>query len=125
MSGPIILDERESENGYAAYLDGQCVGRASATLITDTILITHVQVDPAARDLGIGSLLVRRAFDDARREGHTVLPLCPFARRWVDWHPGYREIARAPRAGERAALADLLAAERAARTQHQEHATAA
>ena len=113
MSGPIILDERESENGYAAYLDGERIGQTSAILLTDTILITHVEVDPDKRDLGIGSLLMRRAFDDARREGHTVLALCPFARRWVDWHPGYRDIAREPRAGERSALAALIASDRA------------
>jgi hypothetical protein len=124
MSGLIIRDERETGNGYTAYLDGERIGSASAILVTDTILITHVQVDPDRRDLGIGSLLMRRAFDDARREGHTVLALCPFARRWVDWHPGYRDVAREPKAAERTALAALIAADRATRTPHHGHATA-
>lgn len=125
MSAPIIRDERETDNGYAAFLENRRIGRASAILVTDTILITHVEVDPAARDLGIGSLLVRRAFDDARREGHSVLALCPFARRWVDWHPDYRDVAREPKAGERTALAALVAAERTQHTPQHDPATAA
>ncbi len=122
MNGLIIRDERESDHGYTAYLDGQRIGRASAIPVTDTILITHVEVDPAARNLGVGSLLVRRVFDDARREGHSVLALCPFARRWVDGHPGYRDVARQPRAGERTALAALIASDRAERQPNRDHA---
>jgi predicted GNAT family acetyltransferase len=69
MNTFVILDEREEENRYAAYLEGQCIGRASAIVVKETVLIPHVEVEPAKRDLGIGSPLLRRAFDDARTEG--------------------------------------------------------
>ncbi len=120
MNNLYIQDEREDDNRYAAYLDGTCVGRASAILVKDTILIPHVEVDPSKRDLGIGSLLVRRVFDDARSEGHTVLALCPFARRWVDWHPNYRDVARKPSAGEVTAVNALVAADRTMRYLHRD-----
>jgi predicted GNAT family acetyltransferase len=120
MNNLYIQDEREDDNRYAAYLDGKCVGRASAILVKDTILIPHVEVDTAKRDLGIGSLLVRRVFDDARSEGHTVLALCPFARRWVDWHPNYRDVARKPKAGEATAVNALVAADRTMRSLHRD-----
>lgn len=123
MNDFVIVDEREEENRYAAYLYGRCVGRASAIVVKETVLIPHVEVDPAKRDLGIGSLLLRRAFDDARSEGHTVLALCPFARRWVDWHPNYRDVARRPSAGEVTAVSALVKADRTMRLLHPDMAT--
>lgn len=91
---------------------------ARAILVRDTILIPHIEVNPEEGDLGIGSLLVRRAFDDARAEGHAVLSLCPFARRRADLHPGYQDVARRPKAGELAAVGALVAADRTMRLLH-------
>jgi hypothetical protein len=108
----VITDERERVNRYYAYVANRRVGRVSAIPLLDTVLIPHVEVGRGGHDLGIGSLLVRRVLDDARSEGHSVLALCPFARRWVDLHPGYRDVARKPAAGEVAAVAALVAADR-------------
>jgi len=118
VSKLVIADERESEHRYAAYLDGRPVGRASAILVRETILAPHVEVDPECRDLGVGSLLVRRVVEDARSEGHTVLALCPFTRRWADLHPDCRDVVRRPRAGELSSVAALLAADRTMRLLH-------
>lgn len=118
MHDLVVRDEREHENRYTAYLDGRRVGQATAILVRDTILIPHIEVNPDLRDLGIGSLLMRRAFEDARAQGHTVLSLCPFARRWADLHPGYRDVARHPKAGELAAVGALVAAEHTMRLLH-------
>lgn len=93
-----IRDERD-ECRYSAYLDGRRVGHAAWLLIRETVVLPHVRVD--ADVVGVGSLLVRRAFDDARAEGHSVLPWCPYTRRWAQLHPGYRDVARRPRTGER------------------------
>jgi len=111
-SGLVITDERARDNRYCAYIDGRRIGSVSVILVCETVLIPHVEVDAERHDLGIGSLLIRRAFDDARVEGRTVLALCPFAKRWVDLHPGYLDVARRPAAGEAAAVASLLAADR-------------
>ncbi len=94
-----IRDERD-ECRYSAYLDGRRVGHAAWVLIHETVVLPHVRVEPGAATTGIGSLLVRRAFDDARAEGHGVLPWCPYTRRWAQLHPGYADVARRPRAAE-------------------------
>jgi GNAT superfamily N-acetyltransferase len=86
--------------------------------VRETVLIPHIEVDADRHDLGIGSLLMRRILDDARAEGHTVLALCPFAHRWVDLHPNYRDVARRPKAGETAAVNALIAADRTMRLLH-------
>lgn len=116
----VIIDERKWDDRYCAYLKGGRVGRVSAIVVCATVLIPHVEVATERRDLGIGSLLVRQVLDDARAEGRSALALCPFAKRWVDLHPGYRDVARRPFAGEEEAVACLLAADRTMRLLHQD-----
>ena len=115
-----IRDERAERSRYSVYLDGVRVGFASCVQVRDTVLLPHVEVDPERRDLGLGSLLVRRVLDDARAEENTVVPLCPFARRWIDLHPDYAPLARKPKPGELGAMNSLVAADRTMRLLHQE-----
>lgn len=115
-----IRDERELRARYAAYVDGVRIGFASSIQVRDTVLLPHVEVDPERRDLGIGSMLVRRALDDARAEGHSAIALCPFVRRWVDLHPDYLDVARKPQPGELGAVNSLVAADRTMRLLHHE-----
>jgi predicted GNAT family acetyltransferase len=118
VNGLIIKDEREQENRYTAYLGGDEIGSLSAILVRETVLLPHVQVDEARHDLGIGSMLVRRALDDARVEGHSALALCPFVKRWANLHPGYLDVVRKPAVGELSAVASLVAADRTMRALH-------
>ena len=39
-----------------------------------------------------GEVLVRAAFDHARREGLRIRPTCPFVRSWLDDHPEERDL---------------------------------
>jgi predicted GNAT family acetyltransferase len=112
-----IADERE-DGHYAAYLDGRRVGFATWVKVKDTVILPHAEVDPSMRGQGIGSLLARRAFDDARAENNLVLPRCPFMRRWADLHPDYRDIVRTPRPGEMVALDNAAHAVRTMESLH-------
>lgn len=95
-----IRDEREERGRYAAYLDGQRLGHATWVKVHDTVVLPHTEVELEWEGRGIGSLLARRAFDDARADGLTVLPFCPFMKRWAELHPDYRDVVRTPRPGE-------------------------
>jgi predicted GNAT family acetyltransferase len=45
----------------------------------------------------VGERLVRQAIEDARREGITILPLCPFAKAQIGRHPEWQDVLqRAP-----------------------------
>jgi predicted GNAT family acetyltransferase len=115
-----IRDEREERARYAAYVAGVRIGFVSSIVVRETVLLPHVEVDPDRRDLGIGSMLVRRALDDARAEGHSAIALCPFVRRWVDLHPDYLDVARRPKPGELGAFNSLVEADRTMRLLHHE-----
>ena len=118
MTSMEIRDERDEQSRYSAYIDGLRIGFVSCIQVRDTVLLPYVEVDIDRRDLGLGSLLVRRVMDDARTEGNTVLPVCPFAQRWTDLHPEYVDVARRPKAGELAAVRSLLEADRTMRVLH-------
>jgi predicted GNAT family acetyltransferase len=106
-----IRDERE-DGRYTAYLDGARLGHATWVKVHDTVVLPHTEVDPAWEGRGIGSLLARRAFEDARADGLTVLPFCPFMKRWAELHPDYQDVVRAPRPGEMPSIDSALHAAR-------------
>lgn len=109
------IKAEQGRDRYSAYLDGHLVGEAQWILVRDTVLLPYIQVDPGDHDKGIGSMLLRRIFDDARAEHRTVLALCPFARRWTQLHPDYRGVARSPLPGELDAVKAMLQAARTSR----------
>jgi predicted GNAT family acetyltransferase len=50
-------------------------------------VLVHTAVPPELEGQGIGGTLVRAALERAASEGLTVVPLCPFARGWLQRHP--------------------------------------
>jgi hypothetical protein len=65
-------------------------GGAEAELIYlvegDCMLLLHTEVPEEWGGRGVGSRLVRAALERARANALTVVPWCPFARRWLRDH---------------------------------------
>lgn len=72
----ILVDEAVA--GFAAYR------RSGAT-----VSFTHTEIAADFAGRGLGSVLAGGALDAARTAGDSVLPLCPFIRRYVQRHPEY------------------------------------
>ena len=53
----------------------------------DRLVLIHTEVPLQLEGRGIGGRLVTAAVDRAAREGLTLVPLCPFARPWLERHP--------------------------------------
>jgi len=51
------------------------------------LVLIHTEVPTELEGRGLGGRLVTAAVDRARRDGMTVVPLCPFARGWLERHP--------------------------------------
>ena len=51
------------------------------------LVLLHTEVPEELEGHGFGGALVAAAVDRAAREGLTVVPLCPFARGWLQRHP--------------------------------------
>lgn len=56
-------------------------------LRADRLVILHVGVPGEYSGQGLGGMLVQAAVDRAARENLTVVPLCPFARSWLERNP--------------------------------------
>jgi uncharacterized protein len=50
------------------------------------LVLIHTDVPTELEGHGIGGRLVVAAIDRAAREGLTIVPLCPFARSWLERH---------------------------------------
>lgn len=53
----------------------------------DRLVLVHTGVPKELEGHGIGGKLVAAAVEDARRGELTVVPLCPYARTWIEKHP--------------------------------------
>lgn len=51
------------------------------------LVLVHTEVPVAQGGRGIGGHLVQAAIDYAAETGMTVVPLCPYARSWLERHP--------------------------------------
>ncbi|MCO6386322.1 GNAT family N-acetyltransferase [Aliihoeflea sp. 40Bstr573] len=58
------------------------------------IIIDHTEVPEAFRGQGVGLKLVERAVADARDDGRTIIPLCPFAAAQFRKHPEWADTLR-------------------------------
>ena len=51
------------------------------------LVLMHTEVPTELEGRGLGGTLVTAAVEHAARTGMTVVPLCPFARGWLERHP--------------------------------------
>ena len=51
------------------------------------LILVHTEVPEALGGHGLGGKLVRAAIRKAGAENMTLVPLCPFARSWLERHP--------------------------------------
>jgi uncharacterized protein len=58
------------------------------------LVLVHTGVPEALGGHGIAGQLVQAAVDEAVATGMTIVPLCPYARSWLERHPD--QAARAP-----------------------------
>ena len=73
--------------------NGRFVFEAEGTLAELTyrlnghrLILVHTEVPESLGSRGIAGRLVRAAVDRAASEGLTVVPWCPYARKWLEDH---------------------------------------
>ncbi len=90
----VVHDEGASR--YEVVVDGTRRGHAEYQLHGDVMTFTHTLTDPAMRGRGLAATVVRRALDDARVAGRTVVPQCWYVAQFIDQHPEYDDLLALP-----------------------------
>lgn len=83
---PDVVDVPEESR--FVYRAPDAVAELDYRLNGSRFILVHTEVPDALSGHGLGGRLVRAALGRAVRDGLTVVPWCPFARRWLQEHPG-------------------------------------
>jgi predicted GNAT family acetyltransferase len=86
VSDTLQVTDNPDASRFELKVDGQ-LAQLVYRLRGDRLVIIHTEVPKGLGGQGIGSMLVAAAVDRAGREGLTIVPLCPFARIWLERHP--------------------------------------
>ena len=86
MSEPTAVVDNEAEHRLELEIDGH-LAELEYHRSGTRFVIVHTGVPDALEGRGIGGRLVTAAIDLAVEHGWTVVPLCPFARSWLERHP--------------------------------------
>ena len=77
---------------FEVWVDDEHVGLLTYVPRGNVWLLPHTEVQPAFEGRGLAGELVRATLDEARAEGVTVIPACPYVARWIERHPDYADL---------------------------------
>ncbi len=93
MNYDVKKEEQETKGAYYIEIDGTRASEMTYSKAgTDRIIIDHTQVEDAYRGSSLGEKMVKKAVEDAREKGISIVPLCPFARSVFEKHPELRDV---------------------------------
>jgi len=84
MSDAVVTDNQD-DSRLEISVDGHLAELVYRTRAGRLILV-HTEVPEALGGRGLGGELVRAAMRKATAEGMSLVPLCPFARSWLERH---------------------------------------
>lgn len=83
---PVIVTDNPGLSRLEIQSDGELAELVYRTRAGRLVLV-HTGVPDALGGRGLGGRLVLAAIDKAAHDGMTLVPLCPFARGWLQRHP--------------------------------------
>ena len=86
MSEPQQVTDNQAASRFELRANGS-LAELSYRRVGSRLVLIHTEVPAELEGRGIGGALVTAAVDRAAREGLTLVPLCPFARGWLQRHP--------------------------------------
>jgi len=86
MSNPVIVTDNADASRLEIHADGE-VAELTYRLRAGRLVLIHTEVPDSLGGRGLGGQLVLGAIGKAGHEGLTIVPLCPFARGWLERHP--------------------------------------
>ncbi|UWF78571.1 N-acetyltransferase [Microbacterium sp. EF45047] len=82
----ITVTRNDDASRYEIHHDGTLAGFAEFDRRPGEIRFTHTEVDPAFEGKGLAGRLVQDALADAVASRDTIVPYCPYVRRYLETH---------------------------------------
>jgi predicted GNAT family acetyltransferase len=92
----LVIEDNAAARRYEARLDGELAGWVDYGRVKTRLVALHTEVLREFEGRGIASALVRRVLADARAQGVTITPRCPFFVRHFERNPADRDLLAAP-----------------------------
>tara|TARA_R110001606_G_scaffold3841_5_gene18521 strand:- start:1769 stop:2056 length:288 start_codon:yes stop_codon:yes gene_type:complete len=88
----ITLEDGPTGGRYVTVVNGHEAEMTFSKAGTSRIIIDHTGVPKELGGMGVGVELVKRAVEDARKNGVKIIPLCPFAKAQIGKHPEWQDV---------------------------------
>jgi predicted GNAT family acetyltransferase len=92
MDREIVVRNNAESGSYEAVLDDEVVGMIVYERRDHRVVVHHTIVDPAYRQRGIATRLVRAALDDLIAQRLTLTNYCGFIGAFITANPSYAQV---------------------------------
>jgi predicted GNAT family acetyltransferase len=83
----------EAEDRFETWIDGR-LSKLDYMLDENTIVMTHVGVNPDHRGQGVAGKLTQVALEYARKNSLRVIPMCPYIAAFIRRNPKYEDLTK-------------------------------
>ena len=87
-----IVRDNPDRQRYELVINDEIVSIADYRVDGDSVVVPHVETNPAHRGQGNADRLMAGMLDDLRATERTIMPLCPFAADYIDQHPDQQDL---------------------------------
>jgi len=94
----ILVTHNKDNNRFETFIEGQ-LSKLDYMINGDTIVMTHVGVNPAHRGNGVAAKITQTALEYAKANSMRVIPMCSYVGAYIRRNPEYRELTRQPNEG--------------------------
>ena len=88
----MTVRDDQKQHRFEVRVDGEFAGFSAYRREGGAFAFTHTEVDDVHEGEGLGSELVRRALEEVREQGASVLPYCPFVASYLKKHPELQDL---------------------------------
>ena len=87
-----IVRDNPDRQRYELVINDEIDSIADYRVNGDSVVVPHVETNPAHRGQGNADRLMAGMLDDLRATERTIMPLCPFAADYIDQHPDQQDL---------------------------------